>query len=215
MKKRVWGLALASLLAAVIGARTAEAVLIFGSTPFVGVGGFSATVGWEVYAPGDPTSYLPNADATYDYFYTVTNTSTPLLGNIIFTFSVGNPFGSPITSVGPFPLSLPPLGGAIPTLSITPAGGSGTWLFFTPSLCPPGLSAPCGGATSSERLYFTSPDGPTPVFGGFLTSGGPSSTALVPGPVPIIPEPVSLGLFGMGLSALGLGKLGRRKKLIA
>ena len=207
MKKRAWGLALASLLAAVIGARTAEAVLIFGSTPFA-LGGFTATVAWEVYAPGDGGSYLPNADATYDYFYTITNTSTALASNEIITYSVDNPFGSVIASAGSLPI-----GGATPTFTVIGAGGT-FWAFFTPPICPPGATVPCGGLTSSDRLYLTSPDGPTPVLGGLIAFGSTDSQ-LVPGPVPIIPEPVSLGLFGMGLTALGLGKFGRRKKLVA
>ncbi|MDP3703055.1 MAG: PEP-CTERM sorting domain-containing protein [Candidatus Omnitrophota bacterium] len=208
MKKQVWGLALASVLAAVIGARSAEAVLIFGSTPFAGAGGFSATVAWEVFAPGDGGSYLPNADATFDYFYIVTNTSTTAsLGNAITTFNVGNPNGSVISTVGSLPL-----GGATPTLSLVLAGGT-SYLFFTPSICPPGLPAPCGGLTSSDRLFLTSPDGPTNVLGGLIASGGATDSQLVPGPQPpqpFIPEPASMGLFGLGLGALGFAR--RRRK---
>jgi len=203
MKKRMWELALASLLTAVIGAKPAEAVLIAGVTPFAGAGGFSATVAWEVYAPGDGTSYLPNADATYDYFYTITNTSTALASNEIITYSVDNPFGSVIASAGSLPF-----GGATPTITLIGGGGT-SWFFLTPPICPPGLPAPCGGLTSSDRLFLTSTDPPTFVLGG-LIAFGPTNSQLVPGPVPFIPEPASMGLFGLGLGALGFAR--RRRK---
>lgn len=190
LKKILISIAALVLLGGVLLCGSAEAVLN-GSAFYSGVGGFSATVNWSVYAPGEAGG-LSGTD--YSYMYTIINTSTATSANDIWAFAIGNPSAAPISSWGSLPN-----GGIPPTFFPPPQPGGTQVIFYTPPI-PSGLF--------SEILFLTSPYGPIWVDGGLQALGGATDTQIIRGPGGVIPEPTSMLLFGMGI--LGLLRLKRK-----
>lgn len=159
---------------------------------------WTATVNYEVYAPGETANGLAG-DAYYHYFYYVSNTS-PISGDELSQFTVGNPMKLPIITAG----WVDRTGGTIVPWSISTGGSSVKFTFDD----QPGYTF-IYPTNSTEWLYFTTPFAPTLVDGG-LQDGGTNNHQLVPGPAP---EPASAMLLGLGL----MGFVGRklRRKFMA
>jgi hypothetical protein len=191
MKKLIFGALIA--VACVMTAATANALPVLDGVTSITGATFSASVTWEVYAPGDVAHGLAG-DADYHYFYQVANTDT----KGILLFSVADPSKATINSVGWLAgsgdLAPSTYGWAVDQLSIEYA--------FVPTAL--------GAGKSSKWLYFTSPVKPTYVDGtigaGYPLDGGSSPLG---GPAP---EPSSMILLGLGLGLLGARRIQRKFK---
>ncbi|GEM_PF-6684058 len=166
--------------------------------PMTGVAYYSTSewtgnVHWELYAPGDTSSYLA-ADTNWHYFYYVTNDNTSDVE--LSMFSVGNSARAPIISSG----WLERAGGTVAPDHTSHTGSSIKFYFDDPDWVFPG--------EQSEWLYFTSPVTPQWVSGSLQNSINDYDP--VPGPAP---EPASVAMLGLGLIGMAVRTI--KKKFMA
>ncbi|MFC1709814.1 PEP-CTERM sorting domain-containing protein [Candidatus Omnitrophota bacterium] len=176
--------ALACLLVMAFSSQ-ASAALIAGSQAYAATN-LSATINFNVYAPGDPDGDSPlGSIADYAYFYQINNNAGSLG---LSQFTVGNPTGAPITGTGNH--------AGVAANPITIATDGTIYSYFNPTIA----------ASGTSTIYLTSPWQPYMVSGSLISSGGSSDYHPIPGPG--IPEPMSISLLGMGI----LGLLGFKRK---
>jgi len=170
-----------------------------GFTTFHQVDWFQAQVHWEVYAPMDATSPL-GQKSDYTYIYQVYNIDGDVHDLALTQFGVLNEWNAPITDGGHTnAFNLDGLLGTVDptTQHIGVPGSSAYWTFDEPNWITV--------THSSYVLWFTSPYVPGFV-NGAIQAGSINQNQPVPGPV--VPEPISALLLGLGV----LGLVARKRR---
>ena len=198
---------LAGLSAVVLGVNASHASLITtgasmplftGDAPFAGAGTTGTLVDdvqYAVFAPGQAPASLFGATLSaptfsdFVYAYVVNNQAVSALETQLL--NVGYASGSILRNVG----HSEALGGNMPGSGQGASANSFFNLFYADPIAP---------GSSSDILYFTSPQAPT--FASATTGNGGVNDQFVL-PSPTVPEPASLGLLAMS----GLAILRRRR----
>jgi len=178
-----------------------------GIAPFSGSGTtgiLDANVEYAVFAPGQAPASLFGSSSNlsspafsdYVYAYVVDNVGTSGAGDLsVNLLNVGYANGAILENIG----HSEALGGNQPIVGQGAASNSYYNLFYADPITP---------GTSSDILYFTSPQPPD--FASSTTgNGGLNDPYLLPSPAVSVPEPSSLGLLAAG----GLALLGRRRRV--
>jgi len=181
---------------------------------FTGTGAFDGTgttgildanVEYAVFAPGKAPASLFGSSGNlssptfsdYVYAYVVDNVGSAGANDLsVNLLNVGYANGSILENVG----HSETLGGNAPIAGQGNASNSFYSLFYADPITP---------GSSSDILYFTSPQPPT--FASSTTgNGGVNDQYLLPSPSAAVPEPASMSLITAGF----LGLLGRRRRMV-